>query len=190
MIGVLFGITSAYYGGWVDSLMQRVYEIFVSMPLLPLMIVISAVFELNIWAVIALMCLFFWTGSQKTVRAIGLQIKEETFIEASKGFGAPSRWIIFKHMFPLLLPYSLAHMALIVPAAIVYEATLSLLGLGDRTIVTWGQILQGAFSSGAVINGYWWWVIPPGLAIALVGMAFAFIGFAMDIVIAPRLRKL
>jgi len=119
---------------------------------------------------------------------MGLQIKEETYIEAAHAFGASSSRIVFKHMIPILIPYSFASMALYVPRAIVYEASISLLGLGDSTIVTWGQILHDALTGGAVLNGLWWWVIPPGLFIALMGMTFAFIGFAMDKILHPKLR--
>ncbi len=91
-------------------------------------------------------------------------------------------------MIPLLIPYAFASMALYVPSAIVYESSISLLGLGDSTIVTWGQILHDALTGGAVLNGLWWWVIPPGLFIALLGMTFAFIGFAMDKILHPKLR--
>lgn len=187
-VGVIYGVTSAYLGGWQDALMQRIFEIFRSVPLLPLLIVMSAVFKPNIWALIFMMCIFFWVGPVKTVRSIGLQIKEETFIEASRAFGASSSRIIFKHMVPLLLPYAFASMALYIPGAILYEATISLLGLGDATIVTWGQILHDALTGGAVLQGMWWWVVPPGLSIALVGMTFAFIGFAMDKILHPKLR--
>ena len=117
-----------------------------------------------------------------------MQIKEETYIEASRAIGAKSRRIIFRHMVPLLVPYSFASMALYVPGAVVYEATVSLLGLGDASIVTWGQILHDALRGGAVLNGLWWWVVPPGLLIALVGMTFAFVGFAMDKILHPKLR--
>ena len=86
------------------------------------------------------------------------------------------------------MTYSFASMALYVPSAIVSEASLSLLGLGDTTIVTWGQILHDALSGGAVLSGQWWWIIPPGLAMALMGMTFAFIGFAMDKILNPKLR--
>ena len=168
--------------------MQRVFEIFVSIPLLPLLIVMSAIFKPSIWTLVGMMSAFFWVGPVKTVRSMGLQIKEETYIEASKAFGASSLRIIFKHMIPLLIPYAFASMALYVPGAIVYESTISLLGLGDSTIVTWGQILHDALSGGAVLNGQWWWVIPPGLAIALMGMTFAFLGFAMDTILHPKLR--
>ena len=189
-VGVIYGVMSAYFGGWRDSLMQRVFEVFVSIPLLPLLIVMSAIFKPSIWTMMLMMSCFFWVGPVKTVRSMGLQIKEETYIEASKAFGASSFRIIFKHMVPLLVPYAFASMALYVPGAIVYESTISLLGLGDSTIVTWGQILHDALSGGAVLNGQWWWVIPPGLAIALMGMTFAFLGFAMDTILHPKLRKM
>jgi peptide/nickel transport system permease protein len=187
-IGVIYGVMSAYLGGWKDSLMQRIFEIFVSIPLLPLLIVMSAIFKPSIFTLIIMMSAFFWVGPVKTVRSIGLQIKEEVYIEASRSVGASDARIIFSHMVPLLVPYAFASMALYVPGAIVYESTISLLGLGDSTIVTWGQILHDALSGGAVLNGQWWWVIPPGLAIAMMGMTFAFIGFAMDKILHPKLR--
>jgi peptide/nickel transport system permease protein len=187
-IGVVWGIASAYFGGWINWLMQRVYEIFVNQPLLPLLIVISAVFKPSIWFLILIMSIFFWTGPVKTVYSMALQIKEETYIEASRALGAGSGRLIFRHMVPILVPYSFASMALSVPGAVVYESTISLLGLGDASIVTWGQILHDSFTGGAVLNGLWWWVVPPGLMIALMGMTFSFIGFAMDKILHPKLR--
>ena len=187
-VGVIAGIASAYFRGWIEVVMQRVFEIIVNMPLLPVLIIIAAVFKPNIWYFMGIMCIFFWTGPVKTVYSMALQIKEETYIEASRAIGAGSGRIIFRHMVPLLVPYSFASMALYVPGAIVYEATVSLLGLGDARIVTWGQILHDALVGGAVLNGLWWWVVPPGLLIALVGMTFAFVGFAMDKILHPKLR--
>ncbi|MDK2944707.1 MAG: peptide/nickel transport system permease protein [Mesotoga sp.] len=187
-IGVVYGVISAYVGGWKDSLMQRIFEIFISVPMLPVLIVMSAVFKPNIWVMIGIMCIFYWVGPVKTVRSMGLQIKEETYIEASRALGASNTRIIFKHMVPLLIPYAFASMALNVPGAIVVEATISLLGLGDATIVTWGQILQAANSGGAMLSGMWWWVVPPGMAIAFMGMTFAFVGFAMDKILNPKLK--
>ena len=187
-IGVIYGVMSAYLGGWKDSLMQRIFEIFISVPLLPVLIVMSAVFKPSIWVIIFIMSIFYWVGPVKTVRSMGLQIKEETYIEASRALGASNARIIFKHMVPLLIPYAFASMALYVPGAIVVEATISLLGLGDATIVTWGQILQGALNGGAVLSGMWWWVVPPGMAIAFMGMTFAFVGFAMDKILNPKLK--
>lgn len=188
LIGVLYGIISAYFGGVTDTLMSFIFEIFVSIPVLPVLIVLSAIFKPSIWIIIAALIVFSWVGPVKTVRSMALQIKEETYIEAAKALGSGKWRIIFKHMAPLLLPYSFANMALSVPGTIVFEASLSLLGLGDPTIITWGQILHDAQLSGATLNGLWWWIVPPGLFIAVMGMTFAFLGFAMDKILHPKLR--
>lgn len=188
VVGVFLGIIAAYFGGAVDWILTRIYELIYLLPVLPFLIVVSAIFKPSIWTLILLICLFFWTGSYKTVYSMALQIKEETFVEASKALGSGSWRIIVKHISPILLPYSFASMALSIPAIIVYEASVSLLGLGDSTIVSWGQILQAALTQGAVINNLWWWVIPPGLAIALMGMSFAFLGTALDKILHPKLK--
>jgi len=188
LIGVMYGIVSAYFGGAVDSVMQFIYQIINSIPVLPVLIVISAIFKPNIYMLIAVMVLFFWTGSVMTVRSMALQIKEETYIEAAKALGAKKSRIIFKHMVPILIPYSFASMALSVPSAIVYESSVSLLGLGDATIVTWGQILHDAMQGAAILKGIWWWIMPPGLLIAIMGMTFAFVGFSMDKILHPKLK--
>ena len=188
ILGVIIGVTSAYFGGWIDSAIMRLYEVMSSIPFLPVLIVISAIFKPSIWTLIILMCVFGWVGPVRTVRSIGLQIKEETYIEAARALDASHGRIIFKHMIPQLVPYAFATMALSVPSSIVSEASLSLIGLGDSTVVTWGQILHDAMAGGAVLQGLWWWVVPPGILIAILGMTFAFIGYAMDTILNPRLR--
>ena len=188
IVGVFYGIITAYFGGRVDAVMSFIFEIFISMPVLPILIIISAFIGRSIWILIGSFVIFNWVGPVKVVRSMALQIKEETYIEAAKALGANHGRIIFKHMAPLLLPYAFSLMALSVPGAIVAEASLSLLGLGDPSIISWGQILQGAVTGGAVLNGLWWWVVPPGLAIALLGMTFAFLGQALDKILHPKLR--
>lgn len=188
-IGVIFGVTSAFFGGWVDSAMMRIFEIFVSVPIIPVLIVLSALYKPSIWNLIFIMCIFYWTGPVRTVRSMAMQIKEETYIEAAHALNASNSRIIFKHMIPQLIPYAFANMALTVPGAIVAEASISLLGLGDASIVTWGQILHSAMSNSAVLKGLWWWVVPPGLMIALLGMTFAFLGFSMDKILNPKLKS-
>jgi len=187
-IGVIYGVTMAYFGGWIDSAMSRVHEVFVSIPMIPLLIVLSALYKPSIWNLIFIMCLLYWTGPVRTVRSMAFQIKEETYVEAAHALNASNSRIIFKHMLPQLIPYSFASMALAVPGAIVAEASISLLGLGDASIVTWGQILHSAMSNSAILKGLWWWVVPPGLMIALVGMTFAFLGFSMDKILNPKLK--
>ncbi len=187
-VGLFWGVTSSYFGGFIDSVMNRIYEFFINMPMLPILIAISAVFKINIWILIILLCVFGWTGSVRTVRAISLQIKEEVFVEASRALGANHWRLIFKHIMPLILPLTFANMAFSVPGAILTEAGLSLLGLGDPSIVTWGGILHDAQTGGAFINGLWWWIIPPGLIMALLASSFVFVGWAMDKILHPKLR--
>ncbi|WP_300753346.1 ABC transporter permease [uncultured Brachyspira sp.] len=189
IIGVMYGIVSAYFGGIVDNIMQFIYQIFIGIPVLPVMIVMSAIFKPSICTMIMMMIFFSWTGSVMTVRSMAMQLKEETYIEAARTIGAGHFRIIFNHLAPLLLPFSFASMALAVPSAIVYESSLSLLGLGDASIVTWGQILHDAMKGSAVLSGLWWWIIPPGILIAILGMSFAFLGFALDKILHPKLRS-
>jgi peptide/nickel transport system permease protein len=188
LVGVVLGVAAAYFGGAIDWLLNRLYEFVYLLPILPFLIVISAIFKPTIWTLITIICLFFWTGPYKPVYSMALQIKEETYVEASRALGGRKTWIIFRHIVPILLPYSFAVMALSIPAVIVYEASVSLLGLGDATIVTWGQLLHDALAQGAVINRLWWWVVPPGLMIALMGMSFAFLGTALDKILHPKLK--
>lgn len=187
-IGVIYGVVSAYFGGWVDNIMSKIVDFLTNIPFLPVLIVVSAILKPSIWTFIVLMVSLNWIGPVRVVRSMALQIKEETFIEASKALGASHIRLIFKHMLPIVIPFAFANMALAVPSAILSEAGISILGLGDSTIVTWGQMLQDAKSGGALITGMWWWIIPPGIMISLIGMSFSFVGFAMDKILNPKLK--
>lgn len=188
LVGVLLGVIAAYFGGAIDWVLSRLFEYFYMMPVIPFMIVIAAIFKFTIWHLIGLIVIFSWVGAYKPVYGMALQIKEEVFVEASRALGSSNWRIILKHIFPMVLPYSFAVMALSIPGVIVYEATVSILGLGDPSIVTWGQILHDAEGQGAVINNLWWWVVPPGLMIAVMGMAFVFLGTALDKILQPKLK--
>jgi peptide/nickel transport system permease protein len=120
---------------------------------------------------------------------MSLQIKTKGYIEASKMMGQKNSIIIFKHILPQLLPYAFASIAISVPAAITTEAGLSFLGLGDPSFPTWGQILHDANTHGAAARGLWWWIMPPGLMIALTGLAFVFVGSALDAIVNPKLKR-
>jgi len=192
MIGLIYGIVSGYYGGRLDEILMRIVDVLISIPVLPLLILFLVYFgrAASIWVIIFLISIFGWMGIARTARSSALQIKNFPFIEASRVAGASNTWIIFRHIMPQLLPYAYASLALGVPVAILTEASLSFLGLGDPNLPTWGQILNHAQRISAVQFGYWWLWIPPGLLIAGISIAFVFIGHAIDEVLNPRIRRL
>lgn len=188
-IGTLFGMTSAYFGGWVDEIMQRINEIAIGIPTLPVMILVMFMWEQSIWVMVFLMAILYWRGIAKTIRARGLQIRQETYVEAAQSLGSGGGRIILNHMIPQILPYSVAEAALIVPLVIIAEAGLSVLGLGDPTIVTWGKLLSSAHTHQATIQGMWWWVLIPGFGITLLGFGFIASGMAIERVVNPKMRQ-
>ena len=191
IIGLVYGVTSAYLGGNADEILMRINELFSSIPSLPILILIGATLgHIRLSLIVLLLVVFGWMGTARISRSMALQIKEQTYIEAAKALGAGTGRIVFKHILPQLLPYAFAVIALGVPVAVINEASLSFLGLGDPTQVTWGQILHDAQMKFAATKGYWWWVLPPGLGIALVGLTFVLIGTALDRILNPRLRRL
>lgn len=119
---------------------------------------------------------------------MSLQIKTKGYVVAANMMGQKNSKIIFKHILPQLLPYAFASIAISVPAAITTEAGLSFLGLGDPSFLTWGQNLHDANTFGAAARGLWWWIIPPGIMIAITGLAFVFIGNAFDAIVIPNLK--
>ena len=191
LIGILIGVTSAYLGGWADEGIQRFTEFMMTFPYLPTLVLFSLYFggKITLPQLVGFLVLFGWMGTTKVARSMALQVKEQTYVEAAKALGAGTGRIVFKHIVPQLLPYAFASMALSVPGAILAEASLSFLNLTSKNLITWGQMLNAANSNSATINGYWWQVIPPGLAIAVVGLVFVLIGVSLDKVLNPRLRR-
>ena len=191
LIGILIGVTSAYLGGWADEAIQRFTEFMMTLPVLPMLILLSLYFggRINLTQLVSFLVLFGWMGTTKVARSMALQIKEQTYVEAARALGASTGRVVFKHIVPQLLPYAFASIALSVPGAILSEAGLSFLGLTSQNLITWGQMLNAAQQNGATINGYWWQVIPPGLAISFVGLVFVLLGVSLDTVLNPRLKR-
>lgn len=187
--GLTLGATSGFYLGKLDEVIQRFTDFMMSIPALPILILLSFLFKPSIWNLVLLLALFGWMGVCKVTRSMAMQLREEKYIEAARSLGASNLWIISHHILPQLLPYTFAQVALNVPSAIIAEAALSFLGLGDPSIVTWGRILHDAQIAGAALNNYWWWVITPGVLIALVASSFALLGNALDKILHPSLRR-
>ena len=190
LIGVVYGTVSAYVGGWTDEVLQRIQEFVISIPVLPLLLILAYTFQPTIWNLILLLIVFSWPGPVKTIRSMALQIREQLYITAAKAVGASTKRIVLRYILPQILPYTFALVAFSVPGAILTEAGVSfLLGAQGTLEITWGRILSDAERYSAVLTGMWWWVIPPGVMIAISGLAFVFIGTALDRVLNPRLLR-
>jgi peptide/nickel transport system permease protein len=168
--------------------MMRINDIFYAFPTLILLILLSITFGRSIFLIILILMTFGWMGTAKVIRSIALQMRNFQYVEAAKLMGQSDMKVIFKHIIPQLLPLTFASVAISVPGAILAEAALSFIGLGDPTLPTWGQMLHDANTADAASRGIWWWIIPPGLMIALTGLAFFLIGNSLDAIANP-LRK-
>ena len=189
MMGLIYGVYAGFKGKKTDDGMMRFNDVIYALPALPFLIILAVTISNSIFLIIGFLMIFSWVGIAKVSRSMTLQIKTKQYVEASKIMGQKNSRIIFKHILPQLLPYTFASIAISVPAAITTEAGLSFLGLGDPTFPTWGQILHDANTFGAAARGLWWWIVPPGLMIAITGLAFVFIGNALDAIINPKLKK-
>ena len=188
-IGLIYGVVAGYKGNHVDEGLMRVNDVFYSLPTLPLLVILSVTVGRSIFLITGFLVIFGWVGMAKISRSLALQIKNLHYVEASRLMGQSDIKIIFKHIIPQLLPLTFASIAIAVPSAILGEAALSFLGLGDPSIPTWGQILHEANSAGAASRGLWWWIVPPGLLIAITGLGFAMIGNALDNIVNIRSRR-
>jgi peptide/nickel transport system permease protein len=189
-IGLIYGIFAGYKGNRTDEGLMRINDVFYSLPTLPLLVILSVTIGRSIFLITGFLVIFSWVGMAKISRSLALQIKSLQYIEAARLMGQSDTKIIFKHIIPQLLPLTFASIAIAVPSAILGEAALSFLGLGDPSIPTWGQILHDAHSAGAMSRGLWWWIVPPGLMIAITGLAFVLIGNALDSIVNVRARRM
>ncbi len=186
-LGTIVGLISGYYGGWVDTILMRLTDIFLTLPILVVALLLAAVLGPSIGNIILIIAIFSWAGVARVIRAQTLSLKNRSFIDAARVSGASNRTIILRHLGPNVLPLTFLYMVFTISAAIITEAILAFLGRGDPTAMTWGMLLQCLQISGNTLTA-WWWLLPPGLSITLLSLAFYLIGRAFDEVVNPRLR--
>ena len=189
IMGLLYGVYAGFKGKKTDEVMMRFNDVIYALPALPFLIILSVTISNSIFLMVGFLMIFGWVGIAKVSRSMSLQIKTRGYVDAANMMGQKTYKIILKHILPQLLPYAFASIAISVPAAITTEAGLSFLGLGDPSFPTWGQILHDANTFGAAARGLWWWIMPPGVMIAITGLAFVFIGNALDAIVNPKLKR-
>jgi peptide/nickel transport system permease protein len=189
VLGAAVGLAGGYFGGWTDRVLDSFENWFLVIPTLPLMIVLARLLDPSLTVLIAVIGLTSWAGTGRIVRAQVLTLRERAFVERARALGASNGYIIRTHILPNTLPLIFANTVLIVAVAILSEAALAFLGLGDPTRISWGSMLERAFDSGAPSAGAWWYVIPPGLCITLLVLAVSMLGYLFEEHVNPRLRE-
>jgi peptide/nickel transport system permease protein len=191
-VSVLTMIISAFgtwFGGWVDDIIQRITEVNLVLPFLPILIMIGTFFDRSSWTLLgATIALSIFGGGIKTYRSIFLQVKESPYIEAARAYGASNTRVIFQYLIPRMIPLLIPGLVAGVPGFVFLEASLAVLGLGDPVLPTWGKVINDAWFHGALYQGYYYWIVEPAVLLMLAGLAFAMLGFALDRVFNPRLR--
>jgi peptide/nickel transport system permease protein len=187
--GSTFGLISGYFGGITDEIMMRITDVIIILPRLPLMIVLAAYIGPGVWTIIFAYSVVGWPSLARQIRSQVLSVKESLFIEAARASGANSYQIITSHVLPNILGIIVANGVMEIMFAILTEAGLSFLGLGDATQKSWGVMLYFAQIQGAFLRGAWWWILPPGIAIAVISCCFNFIGTALNDLFSLKLGK-
>ena len=187
LIGANVGLFSGYLGGMADDILMRITDIAYALPFLPTAIVLVAILGTSQWIVILVISSLIWRTTARTVRSRVLSLKQRPFVEAARNAGASNLRIMYKEIFPNLLPLVFLFTAFSICWAIIAEVSLNFLGFGDPAKVSWGRIIYLAYA-GQVMRIAWWWYIPPGIFITLFVASFFYIGHAYEKVANPRLE--
>jgi peptide/nickel transport system permease protein len=187
ILGTAIGLMSGYFLGWPGAMLYRLTEWFLIIPFLPLAIVISAVLPRSLFNIVIVIGVVSWPGTALLIRSQTLTIRERPYLERARVLGAGSGHQIRRHILPNVMPMVFANTTLTVAIAILTETTLSFLGFGDPTRVSWGSMLDDAFGVGAMTTGAWWFIVPPGVCVVLVVLSFTLVGQALEEVLNPRL---
>jgi peptide/nickel transport system permease protein len=190
VITMLIAAFGVWFGGWVDQLIQRITEVNMVLPFLPMLIMVGTFYSRSIWVIlVVVIALSIFGGAIKTYRAIFLQVREAPYIEAARAYGAPDGRIIVRYLVPRIIPVLIPTLISGIPRFVFLEASLALLGLGDPVLPTWGKIIDDARSQGALFNKQYYWMLEPAALLMVTGLAFVMVGFALDRIFNPRLRE-
>jgi peptide/nickel transport system permease protein len=188
VLGAGIGLVAGHFGGRVGRLLMHVTDWFIALPSLPLAIALAAVLGQGAASITIAIGVTSWTGTARLVRAQTLAVEARPFIERARALGATDTQLMTRQVLPTVLPLILVSSTLTVASAILAEATLTFLGLGDPTAVSWGSLINNAFMQGAVTAGAWWYLIPPGVAILVIVLGFTLVGRAVEHLLNARVQ--
>ncbi|MCQ3938121.1 MAG: ABC transporter permease [Chloroflexi bacterium] len=186
---MIIAAVGTWYGGWVDETIQRITEVNLVLPFLPILIMIGTFYSRSIWVIlVAVIALSIFGAGIKGYRAVFLQIKESPYVEAARAYGAGNWRIIMQYLVPRIVPLLIPQLVILIPSNVFLEASLTVLGLGDPVLPTWGKVIQEGITNGALFQNQFYWVLEPSIVLMITGLAFAMLGFSLDRIFNPRLR--
>ncbi len=187
VLGTVIGITAGYAGGLVDAILMRLADVIISIPAISLLILISALYRPDQYQLAIVLALIMWTGVSRIVRSESLGLSQRDFVDAAKILGASDARVVFRHMFPNVLPTIIVWSSLAIPVLILTEASLSYLGLGVRPPTpSWGNMLSEAQP---FYRTNWTNVFFPGFAIFLTSLSINLIGNGLRDALDPRMER-
>lgn len=186
VVGILVGTFSGYYGGIIDEALSKVIDAFLMVPVFFLILIIVAIFGSNLLYIMLVIGLTTWPPNARMMRAQVLSLKERSFVKIAKSTGESDMRVIFSHIIPNGVYPVIANSALQMGGAILTEAALSFLGLGDPNVVSWGKMINEART---YMTFAWWTVVFPGIFIIVAVTAFSFIGDGLQYTMYPKLSK-
>ena len=189
MLSMVVGLVGGYFGGWVDDVLTLLTNVSLVLPALPLAIVLAAYFPRGPLTISLVIIFTNWAWQARVLRAQTLSTRSREFVTAARASGEHTWRIIFYEIFPNEIGIVVAGFVSTTIYVVLTWAALEFLGLGDGTIPSWGSILYWAQQAGALGGELWWWFIPPGACIAILGAGLSLINFGIDEIADPRLRK-
>ncbi|HYM38963.1 MAG TPA: ABC transporter permease [Thermoplasmata archaeon] len=189
ILGTTLGLIAGYYGKVTDQLLSRITDFFLVVPWLPFVLVIVSILKPSLATIVLAIALVSWPTTTRVIRSQVLSLKERQFIERARAVGAGKAYILARHLLPNVMPLVWAEAVLTVSSAIFTEAFLSFFGLGPQGIETWGQMVNYAYTSNAMLIGQWWWFAPPGICITVLVLGFAMLGYGIEEILNPALKR-
>jgi peptide/nickel transport system permease protein len=185
-LGFLIGVLSGYVRGWLETILMGLTDVMLTLPSLPLLIVLAAIIGQGLDKIVLVIGFTGWATTARLVRSEVLSLRERAFILRAQSVGVPLPRMVRVHLLPQVMPLLIANTVLISAAAILSEATLSFIGLGDISKPSWGLMLNDAFTSGAAGSGAVWYFLPPGICILLLVLSFSLLGHALERELTPK----
>ena len=189
LIGGTVGLLSGFFGGKVDIVLMRITDYVLVIPDVPLMIVVATLYGRSLRNIILIIGGIYWTSTARLLRAQTKSVRERVYVRRARALGAGNSRLIFRHVLPQVMPLLIANTVLLVVYAIFAETFITFLGLGDPSVVSWGRLIENAFTDDAILNNAWWAIVPPGVAVMILVIGCTMVGQALEDSMNPRLRS-